>query len=65
MDKFERDRTTSSNIINYSTLNDEHDWEDYVTFSLEINPKKNSTSNNCSWIKVCPIFNPIFPDASS
>ena len=28
MDKFERDRTTSSNIINYSTLNGEHDWED-------------------------------------
>ena len=38
MHKFERDRTTSLNIINYSTLNAKLDWEDLRNIQFR-NPK--------------------------
>jgi hypothetical protein len=53
---YNRDRTTSSNPINHSTLNtSEYIWEDLCSQKNQ----QTCTSNNHSWIKACPNFNSI------
>jgi hypothetical protein len=57
-----RDWTTSSNWINYSTLDNEHNWEDlHIQFK---NPQTH-TSHNHNKIKKNLIFNLILANALS
>ena len=59
---FKRDCTTSSDFINYSTPNSEHNWEDLC---IQLRNQQTSTSENHNLIKGGPIFNPIFAEAPS
>jgi hypothetical protein len=55
-------RLKSSNTINYSTLNSEHNWQDLC---IRLKSQSMCTFSNHNQIRGSPIFNPIFADASS
>ena len=52
----------SSNTNNYSTLNNEHNWEDLRVY---LRNQQTCTSNNYNYMRGGPISNPIFADVSS
>ena len=51
-----------SKIINYSTLNNEHDSED---LRIQLRNQQTCTSNNHNWIRGGSIVNMTFANASS
>ena len=59
---FKRDQTTPPNSTNFSTLNNEHDWEDPCN---QHRNQQKCTSDHHHELKEQPILNPIFlADAS-
>ena len=59
---FKRDWSTFSNIDNYSTLNNEHNWEDVC---IQLKNQQAFVSNSHNHSKEGPIFNHGFAYVSS
>ena len=58
---FKRDWTTSSNFINYFTLNSEHNWEDLCMHSMD--QQTCIPIYNHNYTMGGSIFNPVVVDA--